>query len=74
VSDLLFFFGVLIRGNSWLAFDVAISTSSFGLLYNRVWHLQDSIMMVKDYKPAFLGWFLQLMFFQWVLDLVVSDK
>jgi hypothetical protein len=30
--------------------------------------------MVKDCKPVFLEGFLQPMFFQWILDLVVSNK
>ena len=30
--------------------------------------------MVKDSKPVFLRGFLQPMFFQWILDLVVSDE
>jgi hypothetical protein len=51
-------FCVLIRGNSWLAFDVAMSTPYFGLLNNKVWHHQNSVTMVKDCKPAFLGGFL----------------
>jgi hypothetical protein len=46
-------FCVLIRGSSWLAFDVAISTSSFGQLYSKVWHLQNSVLMMKDCKPVF---------------------
>jgi hypothetical protein len=32
-------FGVLFKGNSWLPFDAAISTSSFGPFYSKVRHL-----------------------------------
>ena len=48
-------FGVLIRGSSWLTFDAAISTSSFGLLYSKVRHLQHNVLMVKNYKPMSFG-------------------
>ena len=41
-------FCVLIRGNSWFTFDVAISTSSLSQLYNKVWHLQNFVLIVKD--------------------------
>jgi hypothetical protein len=41
-------FCVLIRGSNWLAIDATILTSSFGLLYNEVWHLQNSVLMVKE--------------------------
>ena len=30
--------------------------------------------MVKDSTRVFLGGFLQMMFFQWILDLIVSDE
>jgi hypothetical protein len=65
---------VLIRESSWLAFDVAISTSSFGLFYCMVWNLQHFVLIVKDCKSMFLGEFLQLMLFQWIVDLVVSSE
>jgi hypothetical protein len=41
-------FGVLFKWNSWLPFDVAISTSSFGPFYSKVWHLQDSTHCCDD--------------------------
>ena len=49
--------GMLIKGRSWLAFDAAISTSSFGLFYRKVRKFQHSVLMVKDCncKPVFLG-------------------
>ena len=70
----IFAFNVLIRGSSWLVFDVAISTSSFGMFYSKVPHLQHVVLTVKDCKPASFEGFLQLMFFQCVLDLVVSNE
>jgi hypothetical protein len=57
-----------------MAFFTAISTSSCGLFYCMVWHLQYSVMMVKDCKTMLLGGFLLPMFFQWVLDLVSSNE
>jgi hypothetical protein len=48
-------FGVLIRGSSWLTFDAAILTSSFGLFYSKVRHLQHDVLMVKDYKLVSFG-------------------
>jgi hypothetical protein len=55
-------FCILISGSSWLAFNVAISTS-FGLLYSKVWHLQNFVLLVKDCnKSAFFREFLQQMF------------
>jgi hypothetical protein len=65
---------VFIEGSSQMAFFTAISTFSCGLFYCKVWHLQYSVLMVKDCKPVLLGGFLQPMFFQWVLDLVVSGE
>jgi hypothetical protein len=56
--------GVLFRESIWLAFDAAI-LASFNLFYSKVQNLQHSILMVKDCKPIF---------FQWILDLVVSNK
>lgn len=53
-----------------VALDVAISTSSFGLSYSDVQDLQHSIVMVKNCKPTFFGGFLQVMFFQWILNLL----
>ena len=50
-------FDVLIRGSSWLAFDAAILTSSFGPHYNNVQHLEFSVLMVKNCKPVFLEGF-----------------
>jgi hypothetical protein len=47
-----------------------ISTSSFGLFYCNVYHLHYSVLMVKVCKPVFLG---GSSFFQWILDLIVSD-
>jgi hypothetical protein len=55
-----------------LAFDAAILTSSFGQIYRKVRNLHHSVLMVKDCKSVFLGEFLQPMFIQWILDLVVS--
>ena len=66
--------GVFIRGSSELALFTVTLTSSFGLFYCKVWHLQYSDLMMKDCKPVFLGGFLQMMFFQWILDLIVSDE
>jgi hypothetical protein len=65
--------GVLFRESIWLAFDAAI-LASFNLFYCKVQNLQHSILMVKDCKPVFLEGFLQPIFFQWILDLVVSNK
>ena len=65
---------MFIRGSSQLALFTVISTSSFDLFYCKVWHLQYSDLIVKDRKHVFLGGFIWPMFFQWVLDLVVSDK
>jgi hypothetical protein len=65
--------GVLFRGSSWLAFDATI-LASFGMFYRKVQNLQHSILMMKDCKLVFLEGFLQPMFFQWILDLIVSSK
>jgi len=59
---------VVIRGSSWLAFDTTMMTSSFGRSYSHVWHLQHIVLMAKDCKLVCFGGFLQPMFFQWVLD------
>jgi hypothetical protein len=53
---------MLIRESTWLAFDAAILTSSFGLFYRKVQDLQYSVLMVNDCKPVFLEKFLQPMF------------
>jgi hypothetical protein len=39
--------GVLIRESNWLAFDEAISTSSFGLVYRKVWNLRHSVLYIS---------------------------
>ena len=65
---------MLITGSNWLAFDVAILTSSFGLFDRKVQNLQYSVFMVKHCKPVFLEGFLQPMFFQWILDLAISNE
>ena len=65
---------VLIRESNWLAFDEAISTSSFGLFYHKVRNLRHSVLMVKDCTSVFLGGFLQPIFFQLILDLVVCSE
>lgn len=64
----IFVVGVSTMRCSWLAFVVATSTSSFDLF------LGHSILMVNVCKPVLLEIFLQSMFFQWLLDLIVSSK
>jgi hypothetical protein len=54
-----------------IGFNAVVSTSLFGLLYNNVQYLQHSILMVKNCKPVFSVGFLQPMFYQWILNLVV---
>jgi len=72
--EILVAVGVFIRGNNQLALFTIISTSSYVLFYCKVWRLQFSDLMMKDGKPAFLGGFLQPIYFQCVLDLVVSNE
>jgi len=67
-------FDVLIRGSSWLGFDAAILTSSFGPHYNNVQHLEFSVLMVKNCKHVFFGGFLRPMFYQWIPNLVVRGE
>ena len=52
---------------------MATSTSSLDLFCDKIRFLQPSVLVVKDYKPMLLV-FLQPIFFQWLLDLVVSSK
>ena len=70
----IFAVGVSIRRCSWLSFVVATSTSSFDVFCDKIRFLQSSISVVKDCKPVLLGVFSQPMFFQWLLDLVVSSE
>jgi hypothetical protein len=42
--------------------------------FGKIPFFQPSILVVKDYKHALLGMFLQLMFFQQLLDLIASSK
>ena len=53
---------------------MAISTSSFNLFGDKIQFLQPSVLMMKDCKPVLLGVFPQPMFFQQLLDLVVSNE
>ena len=70
----IFAVGVSINRCGWLSFVVATSTSSFDLFCDKIWFLQPSISVVKDCKPVLLGVFLQPMFFQRLLNLVVSSE
>ncbi|CAL5059187.1 unnamed protein product [Urochloa decumbens] len=65
---------VSIRRCSWLSFGVATTTSSFGLFCDMIWFPQLSGMAVKDCKLALRWVFPQPMFFQRLLDLVVSSE
>jgi hypothetical protein len=42
--------------------------------FGKIPFFQPSILVVKDYKHALLGMFLQLMFFQQLLDLIAISK
>ena len=53
---------------------MAISTSSFDLVGDKIRFLQPSVLVVKDCKPVLLGVFPQPMFFQRLLDLVASSE
>jgi hypothetical protein len=57
-----------------IGFNAVVSTSLFGLLYNNVQYLQHSILMVKNCKPVFSVGFLQPMFYQWILNLVIRGE
>jgi len=70
----IFAVGVSIRRCSCLSFVVATSTSSFDLFCDKIRFLQPSVSVVKDCKPVLLGVFLRPMFFQRLLDLVVSSE
>lgn len=65
---------VFIKRSSQMAFFTVISTSSYSLFYCKVWHFQYFVLIVKECKPMFLGWFLQSMFFHCVLDLIVRGE
>jgi hypothetical protein len=56
--------GVFIRGS--------FRCGSLGLFYSKVQNFQHFILMLKNSKPVFLAVFVKPMFFQWILDLVVS--
>ena len=70
----IFAIDVSIRRCNWLFFVVATSTSSFDIFCDKIRFLQPSISVVKDCKPVLLGVFLQQMFFQRLLNLVVSSE
>ena len=70
----IFAVGVSIRRCSWLSFVVATSTASLDLFCDKIRFLQPSVLVVKDCKPVLLGVFLRPMFFQRLLDLVVSSE
>jgi hypothetical protein len=70
----IFAAGVLIMRYSWWSFVVVTLTSSFGLIYDKIWFLQHSSLVVMVCKHALLGVFPQPMFFQWLLDLIVSNE
>ena len=70
----IFAVGVSIRRCSWLSFVVATSTSSFDVFCDKIRFLQPSVSVVKDCKPVLLGVFSQPIFFQRLLDLVVSSE
>ena len=53
---------------------MATSTSSFDIFCDKIRFLQPSVLVVKDCKPVLLGVFPQPMFFQRLLDLIVSSK
>lgn len=65
---------MLIRGSCWLAFDVAILTSSFGLFYSKVQYHQHAVPMVKNCKHVSFRGFRQPMFFQWVQAFIVNSE
>ena len=70
----IFAVGVLVRRCSWLSCVVATSTCSLDIFCIKIRFLQPSISVVKDCKPVLLGVFLQPMFFQRLLNLVVSSE
>ena len=53
---------------------MAISTSSFDLVGDKIRFLQPSVLVVKDCKPVLLGVFPKPMFFQRLLDLVANSE
>jgi hypothetical protein len=53
---------------------LATLISFFVLFFVKIWVLQPSILATKDCKPALLGVLPQPMFFQQLLDLVVSNE
>jgi len=80
VSDLLTLFGswhlvyLSEEAFGWLSMRQSQPRSCFGLLYSKIRYLQNSVLMVNDCKPTSLRGFLEPMFFQWFLGLVVSNE
>jgi hypothetical protein len=66
-------FCILISGSSWLAFNVAILTS-FGLLYSKVWHLQNFVLWWRIVISLRSLEGSSSKCSQWILDLVVNGE
>jgi hypothetical protein len=66
--------GVFVTRCNWLSFVGAVSISFFDMFFVKFRFLQPAGLVMTDCKPALLGVLPQLMFFQRLLDLVVSSR
>jgi hypothetical protein len=69
----IFAVGVFVRRCSWLCFVGAVLITFFDLFFVKFRFLQPTGVVMTDCKPALLGVLPQPMFFQRLLDLVVSS-
>jgi hypothetical protein len=69
----IFAVSVFVRRCNWLSLVVAILISFFDLFFVKFQLFQPVGLVMKDCKPVLLGVLPQLMFFQRLLDLIVSS-
>jgi hypothetical protein len=69
----IFAVGVFVRRSSWLSFVGAVLITFFDLFFVKFLVLQPTGVVMTDCKPALLEVLPQPMFFQRLLDLVVSS-
>jgi hypothetical protein len=69
----IFAAGVFVRRCNWLSFVGAVLISFFDMFFVKFRFLEPTGLVMSDCKPALLGVLPQPMFFQRLLDLVVSS-
>jgi hypothetical protein len=69
----IFAVGVFVRRCSWLSFVGAVLITFFALFFVKFRFLKPTGVVMTDCKPALLGVLPQPMFFQRLLDLIVSS-